>query len=164
MPVALQAVDANWAAVSRWLFLGIGALWLVIGLLTPGMMNRPGGLFISARTDRELYGQEPAEALQNETLRGVRESIVVSLAGMLAVGGLLVVAVAWFGLPTGEAWPFWTLVAMGALALPYWILVLRPYWAAGIRTGLSDMPPFMWVTTVLWLLGTVAGLVARRGA
>ena len=154
-------MDPAWSSASRWLFMAVGAIWLLIGALTPAFVNLHGNLgFLSKRTDRERYGPEPTD---DARLKGVRESAILSLAGMLVVGGILVMAIAWFALPSGERWPFWSLVAAGAVAVPYWILVLRPYWAAGIRTTLADLPPFMWVTTVLWLLGTAAGLMGRRG-
>lgn len=157
----------TWAAASRWLFIAMGTVWFLIGILTPAMMGSASYrnlLFLSPRTDRELYGQEPSDALQNATLKGVRDTVVVALAGTLVAAGLLTMAIAWFALPTGGAWAFWSLTATGAVVLPYWILVLRPYWSAGIWTGLGDLPPFMWVTTLLWVLATAAGFVARRGA
>ncbi|MES2154400.1 MAG: hypothetical protein V4510_04620 [bacterium] len=156
-----------WAETSRWLFVAMGAVWLLIGALTPVMMGSSSYrnlLFLSPRTDRELYGQEPSDALQNTTLRGVRDTVVLALAGTLVAAGLLAVAMAWFGLGDGAAWAFWSLAAAGAVVLPYWIMVLRPYWGAGVWTGLGDLPPFMWVTTLLWLAATTTGLIARGGA
>jgi len=50
----------------------------------------------------------------------------------------------------------------GLAALPFWLLVFRPYAAAGIVVGLGDVPPFMSVPTALLVPAVVLGWIALR--
>jgi len=68
---------------------------------------------------------------------------------MLAAAGILVSAIALFALRTGHRWALATVALAGLVVLPFWLLVFRPYAAAGIEVGLSDVSPFMWVPTAL---------------
>lgn len=84
------------------------------------------------------------------------------MAGLLVALGAAVMGIAWFSVRQGEAWGLWSLVGVGALALPFWVLITGKYVAAGAPLGLGDIPPFMWVTTLLWAVASVFGVVGTR--
>ncbi len=152
---------ANLLALSRVLFVLFGAFWFLIGTLTPFALDAKlgtGGLFFTARADNATFGGAPADLMARDpALHTLRNLLLTAVAGLLVAGGLLVAAVAWFALPSKAPWAFWTLAAAGAVVLPFWLLILRAYVAAGSDFGLGDVPPFMWVNTALWLPATVFG-------
>ena len=84
------------------LFLLSGALHLLIGALTPVMMDSEFGrriLMISTRTDSALFGTEPSQLLQrNPELSKLRVVLKGVFGGWLVVIGLFTMSVAWFGL------------------------------------------------------------------
>ena len=45
---------------------------------------------------------------------------------------------------------------------PFWVLVFRPYLAAGAPLGLSDVPPWIWIQGVLFVPATVLGWIGLR--
>jgi hypothetical protein len=52
------------------------------------------------------------------------------------------------------------LTVVGFAVLPYWWIVFRPYRDAGIKLGLLDLPPFMWVPGVLMPVASILGWIA----
>lgn len=151
-------------SASRILFLLSGGLWLVIGLLTPLLSDTAVGsrtVFGSPSTDTALYGSPPEELLvSNPHLATLRHMTLRAIAGLLVAAGLMTAAVAWFGLMEFEAWPLALLTVVGLAVLPYWWIAFSPYRKAGIRLGLLDLPPFMWVPGVLMPVASVIGWVA----
>ena len=102
--------DFNWLSplgISVALFLLYGAVYVLIGAFTPVMANSDIGrrmLVISNRTDRIVFGDSPENLLRNDpALTKLRTTIFNMLAGMLVAAGILVIAVAWFGLRQGQA-------------------------------------------------------------
>ena len=88
------------------LFLVWGAIYVIIGVLTPVFLNRgavsPPILLFSARTDTVLFGVTPDELWRtNRPLVTLRTITVQMFAGMLLTTGVLVLAVAWYGLRSG---------------------------------------------------------------
>jgi|ERR1041385_2618135 hypothetical protein len=152
--------------LAAWLFLAQGAIYLLIGALTPIMMNRFGGdriLFFSARSDAAYFGGDTTDLQQRDPpLAKLRDLLFLGLAGLLVALGAAVMAIAYFAVRQGQTWGYWSLCACGAMALAFWVMIVGKYVAAGAPVGLGDVPPFMWVTTLLWATGVVAGAVGLR--
>ena len=148
------------------LFLVQGLVYFLIGALTPVMMNRDGGdriLFFSARSDSAYFGGDTRELQQNDpALAKHRDILFLGLAGLLVSLGAAVIVIAWFAVRQGETWGYWSLALVGLLAVGFWIGITWKYVAAGAPVGLGDIPPFMWVTTLLWLAGVATGVFGLR--
>lgn len=151
---------------STGLFIAFGAVWMIIGALTPFLHDTPTGrstLIFSGATDTKAFGATPSEVLDGEpNVAKLRSILLQIVGGLLFVGGLLVVAVAWFALRRGERWAFVALALAGLAVLPFYVLAARPFLAAGTRIHFFDLPPFMWVTTALWIPATLCGWIAVR--
>ena len=144
------------------LFMVGGAVHLLIGVLTPILFDPTAGrlLFLSLQTDTALYGAAPRTLLAADpALVQLRSTVFTALAGLLAGLGILELTVAWFGVRAGRRWAVVALIVSGTAMLPFWVVVLRPYLAAGIPVGLGDIPPFIWVPTALLLPATVLSVV-----
>lgn len=160
------AFDFRWLSplgLSVALFLLYGGFYVFIGALTPALsdteMGRQIGI-ISARTDRILFGDSPENLLRNDpALARARTIIFNMLGGVLVAAGILVMAVAWFGLRQGQAWALWTLCLAGVVVVPFWWLVFQPYFQAGAPLSFSDIPPFMKVPGVLLIPAFVSGWI-----
>jgi hypothetical protein len=151
--------------ISAGLFIAYGAVWFLIGLLTPLLHDRgigPTMLFISPRTDTALFGADPATLLSDPTLSRLRSLLLTALGGMLVAAGLMVMSIAFFALRSGQTWSLVTLTIVGIGVLPFWLLVFRPYLAAGIPIALGDVPPFMWVPTALLMPAVILGVIGLR--
>lgn len=149
---------------SRVLFVVSGGVWVLIGVLAPLLMDTGTGrqmVFMSPGADAELYGRAPSEVLAPGTDIGLfRVSAFRALAGMLVVGGVMVIGVAVWWLGDRTAAPLVLLSIVSAAVLPYWWFVTAPYRSAGIRLTLGDLPPFMWIPGTLMFLATVLGWLA----
>lgn len=151
--------------LSYLLFLVSGSIHVVIGVLTPVFHGRTpiSMVIMSPRTDRAFFGVEPEELLATDTsLRSLRTVVLMMLAGGLVGWGLLEIGLAWFGVRKGEAWPLGTMTVAGLAVLPFWYLAFRPYWRAGIALSVADMPPFIWIPTILFLPAAVLGWLGIR--
>lgn len=152
--------------ISVVLFLVYGAIYLAIGALTPIFVDSDvgsGGLIISGRTDTVVFGDTPEHIRQtNPALIQLRRITVQMLAGMLIAAGVMVVALAWFGLRQGQTWALVTLAVAGVAVLPFWYLTLRPYFAPGVSPTLGDLPPFMWVPAALLVPAVLLGWLGLR--
>jgi len=150
---------------ARILFLIGGGMWLLIGLLTPPLLDRNVGppiLFVSERTDTALFGADPREIRAvNPDLTTLRGIILRALAGLLVASGTLTLGVAWFGMREPETWALTLLTIVGLVVLPYWWVALEPYRAAGVGLRLSDIPPFMWVPAIVMPVAAALGWVDR---
>lgn len=151
--------------LSAGLFAAGGLLWIAIGILTPLLLGRgdQGIVFFSARTDEVLFGA-PAASLREAqpSLWPLRRLLLVAIAGLLVAGGLLVCAVAWFGVRSGERWALAALSVATLALLPFWVVIVRTYGLAGASPGIADIPPFMWVPAALWLSASVLGWWSAR--
>ena len=158
----------GWASplgASTVLFVLYGAVWFVIGVLTPFVHDSATGrtmLFMSPRTDAALFGVDSISLLADPALSRLRSLLMIALGSMLAAAGILVIAIALFALRAGHGWALATLTLAGLVVLPFWFLVFPPYVAAGIPLGLSDVPPFMWVPTTLLVPAVVLGWIGLR--
>lgn len=150
-------------AAGRILFLVAGGMWLVIGLLTPVMFDSAMGrrtLFGSPSSDAVLYGLPPEELLvSNPQLATLRRVTLPAVAGLMVAAGLLTLSVAWFGLKESGSWALTLLTVVGLAVLPCWWIVFGPYRQAGIKLGLFDLPPFMWVPGILMPVASVLGWI-----
>ena len=148
------------------LFLAYGAVYVLIGTLTPLLHNRglrPQILIITARADTELFGTPPADLLRDDPVLARLRSILLNMVGGLLTGaGCMVLALAWFGLRSGQAWALGALGLAGAVVLPFWRLALWPYVRAGVRLQLFDLPPFMWIPAALLGPALVLGWIGLR--
>ena len=149
------------------LFLVWGAIYVIIGVLTPLLMNRgivsPQILIFSASADTVLLGATPDELWRtNPPLVTVRTILVQIFAGLLLTTGMLVLAVAWYGLRAGRPWALGALALTGLVVLPYWWLAYLPYARAGAQVGLGDVPPFMWIPAALLIPAVILGWLGLR--
>jgi hypothetical protein len=148
------------------LFLVWGAIYVIIGVLTPVLMNRgitPQILIFSSRTDTALFGATPNELLRdNAPLATFRTILLRLLAGVLVGTGVLLLAVTWYGLRTGRPWALGTLALTGLVVLAYWWLAYLPYARAGVQVGLGDVPPFMWIPAALLVPAVILGWLGLR--
>lgn len=155
----------GWSAA---LFIAGGIVWILIGALAVPMMNTPAGrstLIFSSATDTKAFGATPQEVLDAEpNVDTLRTVLLRILAGFLVVGGLMVVAVAWFGWRGGASWAYATLTATALLVLPFWYFGAKPILDAGAEVRFFDIPPFMWVPTALWAPAIALGALSMRGA
>lgn len=153
------------ATASRYLFLASGAFWLLIGILTPLVLDREidkrGGLFVSSTADAALFGDTP-EAIResNPALTTLRGMLLRTIAGLLVAAGSMVIAVSWFGLKPATSWALGALTFVGIVVIPYWWITFRPYRAAGVAMSLLDIPPFMWAPAFLMPLAAALGWIA----
>ncbi len=95
-------------------------------------------------------------------LARLRTSLLNIIGGLLVAAGLLVSALAWFGLRAGQTWAYVALTVGGIAELPFWWLVLRPYFQADVAVTLLELPPFMWITTALLIPVVIFGFIGLR--
>jgi hypothetical protein len=146
--------------ISVILFLIIGGLWLLIGVLTPFLIKKanPEYLFVSQSTDTAYFGAPPSQlAPLGSPLVKLRTMLVIVISGFLIAGGMLVVCVAWFALRQGQPWALAALAVAIVPALVLWTLALSPYVRSGISLGLGDIPPLMSVPAILILPAAILG-------
>ena len=163
------SVEFRWFSLlgaSVILFLLYGLVYLLIGALTPIMLNSETGrqmLIISPRTDSIVFGRSPSELLRDDpALFQLRTILLIIIGGLLFTAGCFHIALTWFGLRQGHLWALATLAFGGLAVLPFWFLALQPYFRQGVNLSLADMPPFMWVPAVLLLPAIVLGWLGLR--
>jgi hypothetical protein len=151
--------------ISVALFLLYGAVYLLIGALTPIMMNTEIGQQVTVssteKDDALLGGPLPALLRASPALAKLRTMLLSMIGGLLVTAGILVLTVTWFGLRQGQGWALAALALAGVAVFPFWWLVFRPFGEAGIRVGL-DWPPFMLIPTVLLGPAMVLGWIGLR--
>ncbi len=169
MDQSRTAAAFHWATplgVSVICFLVSGAIHLLIGILTPIFVNSGFGrgvIFISQRTDTQLFGTPPSELLdRNKELATFRTLFMTNAGGALVMIGIFIVSLAWFGLRHHQGWAFVTLVLAGLVVLPYWFLIFKPYVNAGISIRFGDLPPIFWIPTLVLLPGVIFGWLGLR--
>ncbi len=149
--------------VSVALFLLIGLLWLVIGILTPFLLNQDGGLIVTQRTDTAYFGGSPEDLLAADPALGkLRTVLLTMLSGSFISLGVTFLALAWFGLREGRPWALVTLAVAGIAAVVLWAVSLAPYYRAGVRFTLGDVPPFIWVPAFFVPAATILAWVGLR--
>lgn len=148
-------------SAARIIFGLVGLFLLLIGVLTAILTDRgigPSIVFVSPRTDQALFGAAPEEVLSsNPDLVTFRFVVLRTLAGLLVATGLLTAGVAWFGMSDGGPWALTLLTVVGLAVIPFWWIALGPYREAGIRLGLGDIPPFMWVPALVMPAASLLG-------
>lgn len=128
------------------LFLGWGALNLVIGVIAPivvGASTLPANILVlSPRTDAAFFGGDPGALVRDSPpLQELRRVLLYWLGATLAAFGLLVIAVTWFGLRRGEPWALPVLTACWLVVLAGFALLFKRYAGAGVSLSLADLPP-----------------------
>jgi len=148
------------------LFLLSGLLHVLIGSLTPFMLDSSLGrsiIFISARTDTELFGKSPAEILEtNPEMVQLRSVLKGVMGGWLTVIGVFMLTVTWYGLRARAQWALMVLVLTGVIIIGFWYVTFRPYLDAGISFRLSDVPPIFWIPAVTLIPAAVLGWIGVR--
>ena len=148
------------------LFLIYGTLYVLIGVLTPSLLNSGTGeqmLIVSPRSDAVVFGGKPADLLRADPqLAKLRTILLIIIAGLLVTAGILIIGVTWFALREGQPWALAVLAVAGLAVLPFWMLVFRPYVAAGAPLALGDLPPFMWVPSALIVPAIAASWLGLR--
>lgn len=160
------AFEFQWLSplgISVALFLLNGILYILIGALTPLLLNKGVGpimLIVSPRTDSIVFGRAPAEILRDDpALFQLRTILLRIIGGLLFTAGCFHLALTWFGLRQGQAWALVALAVGGFAVLPFWYLALRPYFREGVNLTLFDAPPFMWVPAALLIPAVVLGWI-----
>lgn len=149
--------------ISVILFLLVGVLFLVIGVLTPFMLKAEGGLAVTERTDSAYFGGSPNDLLAADPALGkLRDILMTWISGCFVAMGMMFLAVTWFGLREGRAWSLATLAIAVVSAVVLWAISLLPYPRAGVRFTLGDLPPFIWVPAVAVLPATILGWIGIR--
>ena len=152
-------------------YLQIGSILFVIGGLFDALIGaatpivtraaRPNIFMLSARSDLALFGGNAGDLLHESTTLALLYRLTFDLIGtLLLVFGLLVAALAWFGLRHGEWWALWTLVGVEVIFIAGWIVVLSPYFQRGIPIHLAALPPNLLVPAILLI---PAGLLSAIG-
>jgi len=152
--------------ISVILFLFCGIFYILIGVLTPFFLDssigKPG-IIISYRTDKELFGDEPEKIMkENIQLENLRKIVLIMVAGLLVISGLSNISIAWFGLGYGHTWALIVLSIEGIVVLPFWWLVFKPYFEAGIKITIADAPPFIWVPALLYIPAIILGWIGLK--
>ena len=148
------------------IFLTIGALWVLIGVLTLLLLNRTTGpqiIFVSHPTDAAYFGSSPDELLASDpAVFKLRTLLIKVIAGFLVLSGLLFLSIAWFALKQGHTWALLSLASSALLVIAFWALALLPYFRAGIRVTIGDLPPFMWIPAALIIPAILLGWIGLR--
>jgi len=152
-------------------YLQIGSILFVIGGLFDALIGaatpivtrvtRPNIFMLSAQSDLALFGTSPGDLLHQSTSLALLYRLAFDLIGtLLLVFGLLVAALAWFGLRHGEWWALWTLVGVEVIFIAGWRVVLSPNIQRGIPIHLAALPPNLLVPAILLI---PAGLLSAIG-
>ena len=152
--------------VSVALFLAYGTMHLVTGgafaLVAETDLNRHE-IFFTPAADKALFGAPPADLLRDDrALVQLRSLTFLVIAAALVGLGIAELALTWYGLREGQGWALAALAVSGLAMFPFWLLVLRPYLAAGAPLGPFDMQPWIWMTGVLLVTGIVLGWIGLR--
>jgi len=125
-----------WASpvgLSVLLFLAIGVLWILIGLLTVPLHKKanPDTLFVSQSTDTAYFAAPPSQlAPLGLPLSKLRIMLLTVISGLLGLAGCLFVSAALFGLRYGQTWALGALAIAGLAAVLIWAIALLPYFQA----------------------------------
>jgi len=92
----------------------------------------------------------------------LRSLSFLAIAALLVGLAIAELSLTWFGLREGQRWALVALVVSGLAMLPFWVLVFRPYMAAGVPLGLFSIPPWIWVPGGLLVPATVLGWIGLR--
>jgi hypothetical protein len=152
-------------------YLQIGSILFVIGGLFDALIGaatpivtratRPNIFMLSAQSDLLLFGRNPADLVHDSTSLALLYRLTFDLIGtLLLVFGLLVTALAWFGLRHGEWWALWTLVGVEVIFVAGWMVVLSPYVQRGIPIQWAALPPNLLVPAILLI---PAGVLSAIG-
>ncbi len=147
------------------LFILYGVVYVLIGALTPIVQNTDAGRAVtisSEEKDGALFGGPLPDLLKaSPGLAKMRSMLLNIIGGLLVAAGLMVLALAWFGLRQGQTWALATLSLAGIVVLPFWVLVFRPFAEAGISISLN-FPPFMLVPALLVGPAIILGWLGMR--
>ncbi len=166
---ASQPFDFRWLSplgISVILFLLLGVMHIVIGILTP-MFVRPDRLtsnilLTSTRTDTALLGASPEALVARDRPLGLVRMVTTNWLAAYMLGlGILQVALAWFGLRAGQSWALWGLTLAGLAMVPAIGISIAPFSRVGAMPGLGEMPPFI-TALVLIPIAAVLGWIGLR--
>lgn len=135
------------------LFAVAGGFHAAIGLLAGFLGLPPGIVGLSARSDRKMWGRPSKELLEDRVVRDLRTHHAIVISGLLVGFGVVQMALGGYAASQGMTWAIVTLTAMGVVMVPYWAAMVAQFVRAGVRVGLGDVQPFVWVHMMLWLGG-----------
>ena len=164
---AMTIRSASALKMSVGLFLAYGAIYVLVGALTPFalmfMKEESKGLWVSHTADTIVYGATPQALVAREPAIGkLRDSILIGLAALMCAAGVLIMSVAWFALRRGEVWALGALAAAGCVVLPFYVLIFVPYVRAGAPIGIGHMQPFIMIPGILLIPGVILGWLGLR--
>lgn len=138
--------------VSVALFLLYGGFYVLVGVLTPfanHIGDRDRFIFMGPAAAEARYGAEPRELLAEQPiLRDVRDTFFLVLGSLMFSLGVLVIALSWFGLRSGQLWALGALGLAVLVALPHYVLILLPYIRAG-GPVVTSLPPLITIPLVV---------------
>ena len=122
-----------------------------------------GGILLSGRMDSLLFGRDLGEILRSDPILVQVDGYLMSVrVGLWLAFGIFQVSLVWFGMRSGEAWAFWTVVLANVAALAGWLFLSVPFLQKGIPFGL-DLPPVVFLLPLILLpLATILGWVGLR--
>jgi hypothetical protein len=152
-------VDLLWIA-AVFLLLASG-FQLVIGILTPFLAFPVGIVGLSAASDERMWGKPSQALLSDRVVRDLRTHHTLVIGGLITGIAILQLFVAWYGVRVGETWAIAAFTIMGIAMLAWWVAMVLQFTRAGVRVGLGDVQPFVWVHLALWLPGVVLAWLAQ---
>lgn len=148
------------------MFIMIGLLWLVIGVLSFPLHRRGANaqyIFVSERADNAFFGRSASDLLISDpALDKFRTMMIAIIAGFLLLAGTAFIFVSWFGLREGSRWTLACLSLSTLLAIALWATALFPYLKAGVKLTFADIPPFIWLPAIFLIPATVLGWIGLR--
>ena len=146
--VASADLGAKIVAVAGIGLIGYGILFLV--------WNFTG--FIEIGLTPDLVGSTPEQiATFNPQLYDYISHVQVALGGLIIALGVAVVALAWFGIRTGQKWALWTAFVAPVIAL---VISLPLHYAYSLDT-LGHLGP-IYLDVIILIVGTVISYNALK--
>jgi hypothetical protein len=162
------AIEFQWISplgVSVILFSLYGLLSLVVGMVLFIVFRNqnalPGSiLFLSQQMDKQLFGRSTVDLHREDRSLATLYFLYINwLAGLFLSFGIFQLALAWFGLRSGQAWALWTITLADLVLVPYFMRIVRVYTSSGVNIQIAQLPPLY----TLQVLIPVAALLGWLG-
>lgn len=148
-------------------FLASSAVYGVIAVAGMVLTHRHGvgrvpgspSIFLSADVEAPMLGRPAADLLADSPgLARVLGLVMDAFLGMMLGFGVLLAALAWFGIGGGQAWALWAAaLANTAMLGIYWGVAILPFMREAGVGYFRIWHPYALVPTVLVPVGTVLG-------
>ena len=120
-------------------------------------------VFMSGRTDAVFFGRPLAELYATDpALRDAVGIHMTMLSATLGALGISVAALAWCGLRQRSRAALVGLVLTPVPIVAWFLAVALSYAAKGAVISLADVPPFVWLGSLVAIIGGTLGWLALR--